>query len=93
LWFKKEDFIYIYDKEKVLSKEKVLNLTNVFQTSYYCKNDTCVLVDNKYSKPLVEIPDKSGKIILYNTYTCTHDNAISNNCIDHKCIDNLCLSC
>jgi len=89
---KKDNFIYIYDKKKVLNKEKVLNTINVFQTSYYCKNDICVLVDNEYSKPFIEIPDKNGNILLYNTYTCTYDNAKSNNCSNDKRIDNLCLS-
>ncbi|ORX83903.1 hypothetical protein BCR32DRAFT_243038 [Anaeromyces robustus] len=89
---KNNDFIYIYDKEKILNKENVLNQTNVFHTSYYCKNNTCAFVDNEYTKPFIEFPDENETLLLYNTYTCTYDNAKLNSCPTFKCIDNVCLS-
>eukprot|EP00833_Pecoramyces_ruminatium_P014520 jgi/Orpsp1_1/1188552/evm.model.d7180000065679.1 len=89
---KKEDFIYIYDKSKIASKSDVLKQTDILFTSYYCKNDVCVLVDYEYKKPFIEIPDENGNVTLYNTYTCTYDKAKSGNCISTIYIGDLSLS-
>ena len=67
----KEDFIYIYKNS--LSKEIVLKITDEFYNSYYCKNDICVLMDNEYLKPFIEIPDKNGNIKLYISKTYTYE--------------------
>jgi len=74
----KEEYIYIYKYS--ISKERVLNIKNdQFYTSYYCKNDNCISVDNKYRKPFIEFPDENGNIKLYITTTLSNNTVKSYN--------------
>ncbi|ORX41832.1 hypothetical protein BCR36DRAFT_587695 [Piromyces finnis] len=93
-------FIIIYfqfasanELNEVLSKKEVLNITNEFFISYYCKDDICVKTDNEYKEKFVEIPDKNERVIKYIVDTCSSEEIINGRCFSEKCIsDAHCLS-
>ncbi|ORX79160.1 hypothetical protein BCR32DRAFT_246613 [Anaeromyces robustus] len=75
------NYIYVYDKSKILNKNEVLKIKNKFNLGYYCKNDICVEVNRDILLPFVEIPDKED--IIYTVSQC-----LTNKCIEGACIFN-----
>jgi len=68
------DFVYLYNKDKVINKEGVLKITDKYYTGYYCKNDTCVCTnDCEYKKHYIEFPDNNGNIVPYIVKTYSYD--------------------
>ncbi|ORX33469.1 hypothetical protein BCR36DRAFT_412123 [Piromyces finnis] len=80
-------FVNSYKEGDILTKKEVLNITNEYYISFYCKNDICVLVHNEYFDRVIEIPNENGTMIKYITYTCSYDNIISGKCSDKTCDD------
>ncbi|ORX64262.1 hypothetical protein BCR32DRAFT_287210 [Anaeromyces robustus] len=66
------NYIYVYDKSKILNKNEVLKIKNKFNLGYYCKNDICVEVNRDILLPFVEIPDKEGNIKRYISKSYTY---------------------
>jgi len=84
------EFTYIYKHS--ISKERVLNITDQFYNGYYCKNDICVLTDNSYGKPFIEIPDINGNIKLYISETYSYEFIELKNPPTKICYRNTCIS-
>ncbi|KAL6612695.1 hypothetical protein U3516DRAFT_548880 [Neocallimastix sp. 'constans'] len=86
-------FINAFDMNKVKSKEEVLKINDEYYISFYCKNETCILVDFDYTDSFIEFPDENGEITTYIVDTCTYDNIKLNNCFSKKCTTDIqCLS-
>ena len=84
-------YIYTYELYKILSKNKVLNITNVYYISFYCF--FLISVNHDYSDMNITIPDKNGIMINYIAKTCLYENIKNNNCYSNQCnIDSECLS-
>jgi len=85
-------YVYVYNKSNIKSKNEILKTKNIYYVSYYCRNDTCVSVDNKYNKNFIEFPDEYGNINLYITKTLSYNAIKYNNvstvdtCSSNKCI-------
>jgi len=80
-----------------ISINEVLNITNEYYISYYCKNNICVLTSYNYINSYIEIPDKKDNLIKYITDTCNYDDIIINKChyitkcnSDNECLSNKC---
>ena len=58
----------------MISKQEVLNITNEYYISYYCKNDICKFLDYNYSKSIINFPDEDGNLNEYIIDTCTYDS-------------------
>ncbi|KAG4086929.1 hypothetical protein H8356DRAFT_1371993 [Neocallimastix lanati (nom. inval.)] len=84
----KEKFIYLYKNSKIITKDDVLGIYDEYFISFYCKNDICAYLDNYYSKPFIEIPDKNGNISLYIIKTFEKNDTVSNS----YCDNNVCFS-
>jgi len=63
------EYVYVYNKNNIRSKKELLKDKNLYYVSYYCRNDTCIYVDNNYNKNFIEFPDEHGNINLYITNT------------------------
>jgi len=81
----------------MISKQEVLNITNEYYISYYCKNDICKFLDYNYSKSIINFPDEDGNLNEYIIDTCTYDSIESNTCNvlkqcnkDKECFYNKC---
>jgi len=55
--------------------------------SYYCKNNTCVIIDSIYLNKFASIPDINGKIRYYISYSSwTYDEIKQNACDNVDCV-------
>jgi len=85
-------YVYVYNKNNIKSKNEILKNKNVYYVSYYCRNDTCIYVDNTYDKNFIEFPDEYGNINLYITKTLSYNTIKYNNistvasCNSNKCV-------
>jgi len=91
---------FFYEKDthkeiRTVSKKELLKskYEGGTDSSYYCKNDTCVYTDFNYKDHLIVFPKENGGSIKYITDTCTYDKIKSNECKGEKCMeDSQCLS-
>jgi len=94
------NFVNTYE---ILTKDEVLNITNRYYISFYCKDNICVSTDYNYNDSIIEIPDENGNKKKYITHTCTYDDikikkcnvlkncTIDSECLSNKCFDNRCV--
>ncbi|OUM61582.1 hypothetical protein PIROE2DRAFT_12362 [Piromyces sp. E2] len=90
-------YIHVVNGKLILSKDEVLDISDEYFISFYCKNNTCVSASYEYDEKTVVIPDENGNMIQYITQTCTLDNIEYNICsseerctTDSQCLSNKC---
>jgi len=82
-----------------ISINEVLNITNEYYISYYCKDNICILSDYNYSNDYIYFPEKDGNMKEYIVDICTKEtlgNCITKctkdiECFSNKCYKNYCI--
>jgi len=87
------NYIYTYNLYDVISKNEVLNITNEYYISFYCKNEICISVNYDYSDMNITIPNNNGDMINYIVKTCSYEKIKNNKCNSIQCkLNSECLS-
>jgi len=82
---------------KYITQDEVLNITERYKLSFYCKNNICATTSSYYGDSTVKLPNEYEKITEYIVETCNYDQIISNTCksktycsYNSECLSNKC---